>query len=148
IDVDGCTGFFSDAANDRAAFTDHVTDLVRIDLHDGHGWSILRYACTWLVENLIHLSQDMEACLVSLIQSDLHDLFGDALDLDVHLQSSHAIGGTGHFEVHVAEVIFVAEDVCQYGEALAFLDQAHGDTGHRCAKGDTCIHHCQRAAAD
>jgi hypothetical protein len=28
-------------------------------------------------------------------------------------------------------VIFVAEDVGENGEALAFEDQAHGDTGHR-----------------
>ena len=30
-------------------------------------------------------------------------------------------------EVHVAEVILVAEDVGQDGDAVAFLDQAHRD---------------------
>jgi len=30
-------------------------------------------------------------------------------------------------EVHVAEVILVAQDVCEHGEALAFLDQPHRD---------------------
>jgi hypothetical protein len=37
--------------------------------------------------------------------------------------------GAGHLEVHVAEVILVAQDVGQHREALAFLDQAHGDAG-------------------
>jgi hypothetical protein len=40
-------------------------------------------------------------------------------------------GGAGHLEVHVAQVILVAEDVGQHREAVAFLDQAHGDAGHR-----------------
>ena len=36
---------------------------------------------------------------------------GDAADLDVHLQGGDALGGAGDLEVHVAEVILVAEDV-------------------------------------
>ena len=54
-------------------------------------------------------------------QRHLHDLLGDALDLDVHLQGGHAVGGAGHLEVHVAEVILVAEDVGQHGETVASL---------------------------
>jgi hypothetical protein len=38
------------------------------------------------------------------------------VDLDVHLQRGDAVFGTGHLEVHVAEVIFVTEDVGQDGE--------------------------------
>ena len=39
--------------------------------------------------------------------------------------------GAGDLEVHVAEVIFIAEDVGQDGEIVAFLDQTHRDTGDR-----------------
>ena len=39
--------------------------------------------------------------------------------------------GAGDFEIHIAEVIFSALDVGQNNVALAFLDQAHGDTGDR-----------------
>ena len=42
--------------------------------------------------------------------------------------------GAGDLEVHVAEVILVAEDVGEHREALAFLDQAHGDAGDRRAQ--------------
>src|SRR5690606_35189395 len=146
IDVDGSTGLFGDAADDRAALADHIADLVRIDLHGGHGRCILGHAFTWLVEHLVHLGQDVKTGFVGLVQGNFHDLFGDALDLDVHLQRGNAIGSTGYLEVHVAQVIFVTEDVGDDGQAVAFLDQAHRDTGNRRAKGDTCVHQCQRAA--
>ncbi len=88
-----------------------------------------------LGQHLVHLTQDMQASLLGLLQRNLHDLLGDTLDLDVHLQGGHAFGSTGHFEVHVAQVIFVTEDVGQHGKLVALLDQAHGDTGNRCLQG-------------
>ena len=36
---------------------------------------------------LVHLAQDVQAAALGLIQRDAHDLFGDAGDLDVHLQA-------------------------------------------------------------
>ena len=51
-----------------------------------------------------------------LAERDLHDLLGDAGDLDVHLQRGDAVLGAGHLEVHVAEVVLVAQDVGQHGE--------------------------------
>ena len=56
--------------------------------------------------------------------------------------------GTRHLEVHVAEMIFVAQDVGQHRKAVAFLDQAHGDTCHVRLERHTGIHQRQRAAAD
>src|SRR5690606_19607785 len=59
----------------------------------------------------------------------------------------NAIGGTGHFEVHVAEVIFVAEDVGENSETLALLHQTHRDTGYRRFQRHTSVHHRQTADA-
>jgi hypothetical protein len=56
--------------------------------------------------------------------------------------------GAGHLEVHVAEVILVAQDVGEHREALAFLDQAHGDAGNRLLQRHARIHQRQRGAAD
>ncbi len=56
--------------------------------------------------------------------------------------------GTGHLEVHVAEVILVTQDVGQHGKAVAFLDQAHGDTGHVRLERHAGVHQRQAAAAD
>ena len=60
-----------------------------------------------------------------------HDLARDAEDLDVHLQRSHAVGRAGDLEVHVAEMVLVAEDVGEHHEGLVFLDEAHRHTGDR-----------------
>ena len=55
----------------------------------------------------MHLAENMVAAFFRLCERDLHDLFGDALDLDVHLQCSKTVCSTRYFEVHVAQVIFV-----------------------------------------
>ena len=88
-----------------------------------------------LGERLRHLAEDVQAAVLGLAERDLHDLLGDAGDLDVHLQRGDAAVRAGDLEVHVAEMILVAEDVGEHGEALAFLDQAHGDAGDRLASG-------------
>src|SRR5690606_34646478 len=136
-----------DGTDGRAALADHIADLVLVDLHRQHGRCVGRQLAARLGDDLVHLAEDIQAGFQRLVQSDLHDLFGDALDLDVHLQRGHALGGTGNLEVHVAQVVFVTEDVGQYGELVAFLDQTHGDTGHRRLHRHTGVHQGQRGAA-
>ena len=43
-------------------------------------------------ERLGHLAEDVQAAVLGLVERDLHDLFGDAVDLDVHLQRGDAVG--------------------------------------------------------
>jgi hypothetical protein len=62
-----------------------------------------------------------------LRERDLHDLLGDAPILMSICSAVTFV--VPRPEVHVAEVILVAEDVGQHGEAVAVLDQAHGDAG-------------------
>ena len=90
----------------------------------------------------------MHTAFLSLSQSDLHDFLADAFNLDVHLQSGHAVIGTGNLEVHIAEVVFVAENIGQNGKLIAFLDQAHGNTGHEVFQRHAGIQQRQAAAAD
>ena len=61
-----------------------------------------------------HFIQDECARFLGLAESDAHDFGSDPLDLDVHLQGSDPVFGTGYFEVHVTQVIFSALDVGQY----------------------------------
>ncbi len=70
----------------------------------------------------------MDTTILGLTERDLHDLFGDALDLDVHLERGDARFRAGDLEVHVAEMIFVTENVRENREALVFENQAHRDT--------------------
>ena len=53
----------------------------------------------------------MLAAALGLTKSNLHDLFGDAGDLDIHLQRGDAVGCTGNLEVHVAEMILITQNV-------------------------------------
>ena len=58
------------------------------------------------------------------------------------------VGGAGDLEVHVAEVVLVAEDVGQDADLVALLDQAHRDAGDRRLDRHAGVHQRQRAAAD
>ena len=96
----------------------------------------------------MHLAEDVHAAFVSLSQSGLHDFGRDAFDLDVHLQGRDAVFGAGHLEVHVAEVVFVAENVGQNRKLVAFLNQAHGHAGHVVLQGHARVEHREAPAAD
>ena len=74
---------------------------------------------------LFHQAKDVHAAFRGLGQRSLHDVAGDTVDLDVHLQRGYACFSAGHLEIHVAQVIFVAENVGQHRETIAVLDQAH-----------------------
>jgi hypothetical protein len=114
----------------------------------GDARRVLRDALARAAQALGHLAQDVQAAVLGLAERHLHDLLVDRGDLDVHLQRGDAAIGAGDLEVHVAEVILVAQDVRQDGEAIALLDQAHGDARHRPVERDARIHQRQRAAAD
>src|SRR5690606_35496685 len=142
------TGLFDDFADYLAAGADHFTDLVGRGFAGSAARSEFAHFRPGSVDGLGHLAEDEIATVAGLAQRDLHDLLGDAGDLDVHLQAGDAIGGTGHLEVHVAKVIFITEDVGQDSELLAFEDQAHGNAGDGLFHGNACIHQRERGAAD
>ena len=77
----------------------------------------------------------------------MHDFLGDAGDLDVHLQRGDAGSSTRHLEIHIAEVIFIAQNIGQHGKTVAFLDQPHGDTGHMRLQRHAGVHQRQTSAA-
>src|SRR6185312_11097141 len=123
LDIDLGTRFRDDLADDRAARTDDFADLVDRDLDrlDARRKFAELFTCTG--ERLRHFAEDVNPARMRLIERDTHDLFGDAGDLDVHLQRGHAVRRTRNLEVHIAEVVFIAENVGQDGEVLAFLDE-------------------------
>src|SRR5690606_6159686 len=102
FDIDLRTGFLADRTDRGTALADNVANLVRIDLHRGHVRRVVGQCGTRRAEHAIHLTEDMQTRFQCLTECNLHDLLGDALDLDVHLQGGDAIGGAGYLEVHVA----------------------------------------------
>src|SRR5476649_2887398 len=146
-DVDLGTGFFGQRADHGAAFADHVTDFFRVDLDGDQTRCEIGQFGFDVRHGFLHFAQDVLAAFLGLRQRHLHDFLGDAHDLDIHLQRGDTVAGTSYLEVHVAQVIFVAQDVGQYGKLAAFLDQAHGDTGHVFFHRHAGVHQCQAAAA-
>ncbi len=115
-DIDRGTGLFGDGTDGGATLTDDVADLVRIDLEGDDARRMFGHLLARRSDRLVHLAQDIQPPALGLIQGDLHDLAGDAVDLDVHLQRVDASVCAGHLEVHVAEMILVTQDVGQHGE--------------------------------
>src|SRR3546814_3421489 len=98
--------------------SDLFADLVGVDLDGDQARREVGKLRARRGQRTGHLAEDVQAALLGLGQRDLHDFLGDALDLDVHLQGGDAALGAGHLEVHVAEVILVAEDVGQHDEVV------------------------------
>jgi len=86
--------------------------------------------------------------VLRLVERLLHDLARDAVDLDVHLQRGDAVFRARHLEIHVAEMILVAEDVGKHLEAVAFLHEAHRDACDRRLDRHARIHEGKARAAD
>ena len=142
-----CAGFFGQRTDSGTALTNHITNLLGVDLHGEQLRSEVRNFGLGFTHSFLHLAQDVHARFLSLCQSHLHDLLGDTLDLDVHLQGSNTVGSTRHLEVHVTQMIFVTQNVGQHGKTIAILDQTHGDTSHVRLHGHTRIHHGQATTA-
>ena len=89
---------------------------------------------------------------MSLLKSLCEHFVGQTVHLDVHLGRGDTVLGTCNLEVHVTEVVLVAEDVGEDGVAavrILFIgDQTHCDTGYRLADLYACVHESEAAAAD
>ena len=142
FDFNGSTRFVSQCTNNGTALTDNIFDLLRIDLDGMDTWSEFRDITTWRIDRLFHHTQNVQTCTLSLIQGHLHNFAGDAFNLNIHLQSSDTFAATRNFEVHVAQMIFVTQNVRQYDEVFVFFNQPHRDTGNGSFDRNTCVHQC------
>src|SRR5690554_4487359 len=147
INIDGRTSLFGDGTDGCTTLTNYITDLLRINFHGDHLRRFLGQFGTRSRDHLVHFTQDMETGLMGFFQGYFHDFLGDTLDLDIHLQGGDTVCGTGHFEVHIAQVILVTQDIGQNSELVAFFHQSHGDTGYRSLQGNTAIHQGQTRTA-
>src|SRR5262249_36703052 len=137
VDVDlGARGVL-DAADHLAAGPDHVADPIGLDRDHLHARRIARQLrarpeIDELARGLLlHAVEDVEPAHARLLQCSLEHAPVDAADLDVHLQRRDPRAGTRDLEVHVAEMVLVAEDVGEDRHAAALFDQAHRDPRDR-----------------
>src|SRR5260370_32033243 len=69
-----------------------------------------------------------------------HYVARHATDLVVHLDRGDAVGGARDLEVHVAEMVLVAEDVGKHAYLIALLDETHRDSSDRRLDRDPRVH--------
>ena len=100
-------------------------------------------------DRFLDLTQDVHTAVVGLCQCFGEHFIGKSFYFDVHLTSRDTVFGTRYLEVHIAQVVFVAQNVRKDGELAGFLvgDKAHGDTRYRFGNLDTGIHQSQRTGA-
>ena len=147
LNVDRSAGLVLDAADDLAAGTDDVADLIGRNLDGDDARSGAARGMTRLGDHIEHLLQDEGATLLGLLQGAGQDIEGEAGGLVVHLQGGDALGGASDLKVHVAQEVLETLDVGQDHGLALLLDQAHGDTGDRALNGHAAVHKGERGAA-
>ena len=99
--------------------------------------------------SLVDDIEDMETTVASLHKSLFEDLVAETVTLDIHLSGCDAVDSTCHLEVHVAEVILVAENITEDGILGAFgvCDETHGNAADGFLHLHACVEKCKSAGA-
>ena len=148
LDINLDAGSLDDGTDGFPARSDDIPNLVGADLYGKDSRRIGRDILPGLGKSLEHLAENKQPRLARLLQSLGHDRRSDPLHLDVHLQGGNPAAGSGHLEIHVAEMILRPGNVSEDGILVAFHHQTHGDSGHRSLEGNSGIHQRQRRPAD
>ncbi len=111
FDVNFATGFLDELLDVLAAGADERADLLRIDLHDLDARGVLAEFLARFGESLRHFGEDVQAGDAGFLNRLGHKRVRDALELEVELEAGDAFVRAGNFAIHVAEVVFRAEDV-------------------------------------
>ena len=111
LDVDLGAGALRDALDDLAAGPDHRSDLLLIDLQADDLGGVVRDGFARLADGPAHDLEDAQPAFAGLLQRPGEDFRAHPGDLDVHLEPGDALLGARDLEVHVAEVVFLAQDV-------------------------------------
>src|SRR5262245_13041352 len=146
VDLRAC--FLLDAANDLAAWSDDVANLVGIDLHRDDARRVFTDLLARLGDDFVHLLEDEHPPLPGLLQGLGQNLGVQPGDLDVHLERRDSFERPGDFEIHVTVMVFGAGDVGKDGVFLVFHHQTHRHSRDRRLDRHAGVHQRERAAAD
>ena len=122
---------FLDGPYRLAPRTDQQSDLLRVDMRGQESRRPRRDVGPWTRDGREHLTEDLNPGLARLAERFADDLLADAGNLQIKLDPGHAVLSAGHLEIHVAEMVLIADDVGQQNPAVLLLYQADGDAGHR-----------------
>src|SRR5579871_3487337 len=111
LDIDLRAGVGGDLLDGLAARADHLADALRVDLDGEDGRRESAQAFAWSGHGLIDFAQNVQPAQARLLQRFDHHLVRQPLDLAIELNGRDAIGGSGHFEIHVAGEVLHALNV-------------------------------------
>src|SRR5581483_4675025 len=129
LDVDLYASLLDDAADDLASGADDLADLLGPDFERDDTRSVTRHLTARLGDRLVHDTEDMLAAFLRLVERVAHDLARNAGDLNIHLQRCDALARARDFEIHIAEMVLIAENVRKNADLIAFFDEPHCDAG-------------------
>ena len=143
-------GLLLDALDDLALRADDGADHLLGNLDGDQTGHVGLVVLAGLGDGVVNLAEDVHPALAGLLEGFFQDFVAETVALDVHLRGGDAALGAGDLEVHVAEMVLVAEDVGKDGilDVACVGNEAHGDSGHRALHPDACVEQGQRAAAD
>ena len=147
-DDDDGVGFLLHLLDDLATGADDGTNHILRDIHGLDARHKLLIIGARLGDGLSHLVEDVQTALTGLLQGLGQNLVGEAINLDVHLAGGDTVAGASNLEVHVAKVVFVAEDVGQNGvfSSFAVANHTHSHTSDGLAHRHASVHQCEATA--
>ena len=147
VDADYGTGLSLNTLDDLSARANNGTDQVFRDIEACDTRSMRLDVGTRCGHCLQYLIKNVHTRLVCLRESVLQDLVAQSVDLDIHLAGCQTVACTGGLEVHITQVILVAENVTQDSVVRTFVlgDQTHSNTADRFLDRYACVHQRQCA---
>ncbi len=134
------TGLTDNLTDVLAAGTNNGAHLIFLDLHRRDTGRILRNVASRRSQRLTNLTDDVHASLSGLSQRLAQNILGQAVNLDVHLHGGYALFRTAYLEVHITGMIFIAQNVGQNNDLIAFLEEPHGNARHDIFHGHPTVH--------
>ena len=96
-----------------------------------------------------HLAENESSAFLRLRNRVKHNLFGNPLDFNVHLNRGDALFGTGHLEVHIAEEVLKSLNIRHNHVFAGFgvFDKSHRAARHRRLNRHAGVHQRHRGTA-
>src|SRR5229473_209754 len=147
LDIYIAAGLLDESTDYLAAGADNVANLVGLDMKRDDSRRIGRDFLARRIDSLLHHAEHEQPRVARLMQRLAHHVARHAADLVVHLDRGDAVGRARDLEVHVAEMVLVAEDVGEDTYLIALLDETHRDSSDRRLDRHPRVHQGETPAA-
>ena len=150
VDVDLGAGRLDDAADVRTAGTDERADLVDGNLHLFDPRRVLVEFGARSGDDRLHEVDDLDAGVMGGLDGAFDEIPRETAELEVDLEAGDALLRAADLEVHVAAVVFGAEDVGDenFLRLVGIGEKPDGNAGDRAFERNARVHERETAVAD